>query len=177
MKNKAMQTRLSTEVLDFIHSRKSLQLASIDSEGHPYASYAPFAVGDNCLYVLLSEIAVHGVNLQENNKASVLIVEDEDSAQELYARIRVNYAMDVQLLEHGSADWKVALDCLMARHGERPGNLSKLTDFKMFKLIPTHGRYVKGFGRAFHLAGDTLAGEVVTHMTDGHKPRAEAANA
>ncbi|AQA19397.1 heme utilization protein HutZ [Halioglobus japonicus] len=177
MKNKAMQVRLSTEVRDFIDARKSLQLASIDADGYPYASYAPFAIGEDCLYVLLSEIAVHGVNLQKNPRASVLIVEDEDSAEELYARIRVNYAMDVQQLEHGSDDWQTALDCLVQRHGDRPGNLSKLADFKMFRLVPTHGRYVKGFGRAFHLAGKTLVGEVLTHMTDGHKPRAEAANA
>lgn len=173
MKNKAMQTRLSTEVIDFIHSRKSLQLATQGEEGAPYASYAPFAVGEDCLYVLLSEIAVHGVNLQKNSRASVLIVEDEDTAGELFARIRVNYSVNAELLEHESEDWQVALSCLIERHGERPSNLSQLRDFKMFRLVPAGGRYVKGFGRAFTLAGNTLAGEVLTHMTAGHKRRVE----
>ena len=77
MKNKAMQSRLATEVLDFIHSRKSLQLASLGADGAPYASYAPFAIGDDCLYVQLSEIAVHAVNLQRDGRASVLILEDD----------------------------------------------------------------------------------------------------
>ncbi len=176
MKNKAMQTRLSTEVLDFIQSRKSLQLATLLEDGAPYASYAPFAIGEDCLYVLLSEIAVHGANLQRDPRASVLIVEDEDTAGELFARIRVNYSMDVEFLEHGSDSWRDGLQQLAERHGERPINLSNLQDFKLFRLRPTSGRYVKGFGRAFTLAGNTLAGEVVTHMTDGHKPR-EAASA
>jgi putative heme iron utilization protein len=174
MKNKALQTRLSTEVLDFIHSRKSLQLATLLEDGSPYASYAPFAIGEDCLYVLLSEIAVHGSNLQRDPRASVLIVEDEDTAGELFARIRVNYAMDVEFLDHGSDDWQAGLEQLVDRHGERPLNLSNLQDFKMFCLRPTSGRYVKGFGRAFTLAGNTLAGEVVTHLIDGHVPREAA---
>ena len=174
MKNKAMQTRLSTEVTAFIHSRKSLQLASVLEDGAPYASYAPFAVGENCLYVLLSEIAVHGANLQRDPRASVLIVEDEDTADELFARIRVNYSMSVECLEHGSDSWRDGLEQLAQRHGERPLNLSELQDFKLFRLRPTSGRYVKGFGRAFTLTGGTLAGEGVTPMTDGHRPRKAA---
>lgn len=176
MKNKALQTRLSHEVLDFIQSRKSLHLASLGSDGAPFASYAPFAVGEDCLYVLLSEIATHGTNLQQDSRASVLVVEDEDPAGELFARIRINYTMEAQLLEHKSDDWKVALECLTARHGKRPANLSKLQDFRMFRLVPRGGRYVKGFGKAYSLAGGSLAGEVLTHLTDGHKPRSEAAN-
>ncbi len=175
MKNKAMQTRLSDEVMAFIHSRKSLHLASLGSDGSPFASYAPFAIGQDCLYVLLSEIATHGSNLQRDSRASVLVVEDEDSAGELFARIRVNYSVEAQLLAHKSAEWEEALGQLTARHGQRSANLSELEDFKMFRLVPKGGRYVKGFGRAYSLAGDTLAGEVLTHLTDGHRPRVEAA--
>ena len=98
MKNKAMQARLGSEVLDFIHSRKSLQLASLGTDGAPYASYAPFAIGENCLYVLLSELAIHGVNLQLNPRVSVLVIEDEDSADNLGSRGRRKYAMEARLL-------------------------------------------------------------------------------
>ena len=150
MKNKALQTRLSDEVMTFLQSRKSLHLASLGVDGAPFASYAPFAVGEECLYVLLSEIATHGINLQRNPRASVLVVQDEDTAAE-------------------------ALGYLSARHGQRPINLSKLQDFKMFRLNPRGGRYVKGFGKAYSLAGNTLAGEALTHLTDGHKPRAGSA--
>jgi len=175
LKNKALQTRLSEEVLQFMHSRKSLQLASLQADGSPYASYAPFAIGEDCLYVLLSEIAGHANNLQRDPRASVLVVEDEDSAGELFARIRVNYSVSAQLLAPESEAWQEALGHLVARLGQRPLNLSKLQDFKMFRLVPKGGRYVKGFGRAYTLAGNTLAGEVVNHLTDGHKPRAERA--
>lgn len=174
MKNQAMQSRLSQEVMDFIHSRQSLQLASISEAGEPFASYAPFAIGDDCLYVLLSEIALHAINLQANPTASVLIIEDEDSAGELFARIRVNYAMRAELISYNSADWQTGMSQLTARHGERPKNLGEHTDFKMFRLVPTRGRYVKGFGKAYTLAGNSLAGEEVEHLRDGHQRRSVA---
>jgi putative heme iron utilization protein len=171
MKNQRLESKLQEEVLSFIASRKSLQLSSITKEGKPYASYAPFAIGDECLYVLLSEIAVHAINLQANPEASVLILEDEDSAGELFARIRVNYSMTVDMIDLDDEQWQKGIDILAERHGERIGNLSELNDFKLFKLSPTGGRYVKGFGRAYMLAGGSLAGEEVEHMRDGHKKR------
>lgn len=174
MKNKAMEVRLSQEVLDFLHSRRSLQLSSLTPEGAPYASYAPFAIGDECLYVLLSEIAVHAVNLTANPQASVLIIEDEDTAGELFARVRVNYTVRADWLQYGSDEFKLGLASLVERHGERPASLSELSDFKLFRLAPLGGRYVKGFGKAYNLAGESLAGEVVTHMRDGHSPRPAA---
>ncbi len=171
MKNKAMETRLNQEVLDFIHSRRSLQLASLKEDGVPYASYAPFAIGDDCLYVILSEIAVHAINLQANPNASVLIIEDEDVAGELFARVRVNYTVRAEKLDYDSNDWHTGMEKLVARHGERPRNLGEHSDFKMFRLVPEGGRYVKGFGKAYDLAGESLAGEVVNHLRDGHKAR------
>lgn len=171
MKNTAMQTRLGDEVLAFLQSRKSLQLATLREDGSPYASYAPFAIGAECLYVLLSEIAVHAVNLQNNPLASVLVIQDEDSAEELFARVRVNYSMRAELLTFGTECWQLGVDTLIARHGDRVRSLSELDDFKLFRLLPQGGRYVKGFGRAYSIAGQTLGGESLDHMRDGHRQR------
>ncbi len=174
MKNKAMETRLNQEVLDFINGRRSLQIASLGDDGIPFASYAPFAVGEDVLYVILSDIAIHGVNLSKNPDASVLIIEDEDVAGELFARVRVNYTVKAQQLEYDSAEWRTGMDALVARLGERPRNLGEHTDFRMFKLVPQRGRYVKGFGKAYTLAGESLAGEIVDHLREGHKARSAA---
>lgn len=171
MSSERFTRKINLEVVDFIHSRRSLQLASIRDDGAPFASYAPFAIGDECLYVLISEIAVHARNLQANPLASVLIVEDEDSAEELFARKRVNYLMDAEKLQEDSPEWKTGVDTLHQRLGERILNLSTLGDFKLFRLIPREGRYVKGFARAYQLEGKTLAGEAVNHMRDGHRKR------
>ncbi len=170
MKNTAMQERLSDEISDFLNSRLSLNLSTIDAEGHPYASYAPFAIGDNCLYVLLSDVALHGLNLKNNPHAGVLVVEDEKEAQHLFARVRVNLSMKARTPELDSAEWKQGVDTLKTRHGEMVENLSVLSDFNLFKLDPIKGRYVKGFGKAFSFER-SINGDNMTHLTEGHKKR------
>lgn len=171
MKNAALQTRLSDEVLALIDSRRSLQLATVCENGSPYASYAPFARGDDCLYVLLSDIAVHGLNLARDARASVLLIEDECEAAELFARVRVNYRMRATEITTDDIEWERGVSLLEARHGERSRHLSGLADFRLFRLNPVGGRYIKGFGRAYDLEGDTLAGEVLQHLRDGHRLR------
>ncbi|CAA0081912.1 putative protein [BD1-7 clade bacterium] len=175
MKNTAMQARLDTEILDFVASRKTLQLASIDENGLPFSSYAPFAIGDDCIYVLLSEIAVHGINLMVNPRASALVIEDEDTADILFARKRVNYQMRVENIEYQADGWDLGIETLVHRHGEISANLSQKEDFKLFRLIPERGRYVKGFGKAYSFSGDSLTGDVLDHMRDGHVDRKTSA--
>ncbi|WP_036590140.1 HugZ family protein [Oceanospirillum maris] len=174
-KKEKLALKINRDVIDFINSRKSLLISSIQPDGKPYASYAPFAIGDDCLYVLLSEIALHAVNLQHNPAASVLIVQDEDSSKELFARVRVNYSVEAELLEVDSEQWFQGVDIMEARLGDRIRNLSQLSDFRLFRLKPQGGRFVKGFGAAFDLAGNTLAGEAVNQLREGHKKRTEAA--
>ncbi len=166
-----MGERIQKEIIDFTGSRKSLLLSSITPEGKPYASYAPFALGESCLYVLISEIAIHAINLQHNPVASVLIIEDENEADDLFARKRVNYSVNCKQLEFSSDQWQKGITSLADRLGDRINSLSEMEDFKLFKLTPKSGRYVKGFGRAYDFEGESLAGEHVEHLKDGHTKR------
>ncbi|WP_417221926.1 HugZ family protein [Amphritea sp.] len=174
MSKESLQARVQAEVLTFINSRQSLQLATIGDDNQPYASYSPFAIGDDCLYVLLSEMAVHASNLRTNPKAAVMIIQDEDSSKELFARVRVNYSIDAEWLDYADEQWARGINALADRHGDRIDKLSQLSDFKLFKLKPTGGRYVKGFGRAYTLAGNGLTGHEVQHITGGHVKRTAA---
>ena len=108
--------------------------------------------------MLLSNIAIHAKNLKTNKQTSILIIEDEDSAGELFARIRVNYQARVEHININDDGWENGIQALVKRHGERSKNLSELPDFNLFKIIPEQGRYVKGFGKAYSFAGETLTG-------------------
>lgn len=163
--------KLGSEIRSFVDSRHSLMLSTLTPQGEPYASYAPFAYADDNLYVLISEIATHALNLQVNSSASVLIIEDEDSANELFARRRVNYRIQSEPIPVDSERWQPAIDLLRDRLGSRIDGLSRLSDFKLFKLTPLSGRYVKGFGRAYAFEGSGFTGNEVNHLQDGHKRR------
>lgn len=170
------QDNLQGEILQFINKRKSLHLSSIDPQGLPYASYAPFGIGAQCLYVLLSDIALHAINLKTNPTASVMIIEDEDSAEELFGRLRVTYRIEASEIPHDAgAAYDTGIEALRSRHGERIDNLRKLSDFHLFRLQPVSGRYVKGFGRAYDFKGESLNGDSISHLRDGHVERSTAA--
>lgn len=171
MNNQGLEKEIREEILRFIDDRQSLMLSSLDQDGVPYASYAPFAVGDNCLFILISEIAVHARNLQQHPQASVLIIEDENSATELFARLRVQFRVHAELISPDSIDWEQGIRCLHERHGERIKSLSQLGDFKLFRLQPEGGRYVKGFGKAYRIEGGTLSGERLSQLRGGHVKR------
>lgn len=177
MTSERIAGRVGPEIKELLDSRKSLFLSSLTEDGTPYASYAPFAIADEGFYVLLSEIAVHAVNLQANPLASVLVVEDEDTAKQLFARLRVTYQVEAQLIANDSDKWHAGIELLATRHGEIIGNLSQLADFKLFSLEPKSGRFVKGFGRAFAFSGKGLLGDEIAHMRDGHKKREEVSQA
>lgn len=171
MMSSSQETRLTGEIMSFINARKSLHLSSLQADGTPYASYAPFAIGDDCLYVLLSEIALHALNLQSNPMASVLLIEDEASADELFARLRINYRVEAHQVDRDAPEWAQGIATMVERLGSRVQGLSELEDFKLFRLEPRGGRYVKGFGRAYTINGNTLSGETLSHLRDGHRKR------
>ncbi|MDX1452657.1 MAG: pyridoxamine 5'-phosphate oxidase family protein [Oleiphilaceae bacterium] len=174
MNNQVLEQNLKEEILALVDGRKSLQLASSNQAGQPYASYAPFAHDGEAIYVLLSEIALHGRNLQDRPEASVLIIEDEDSAEQLFARRRVNYQVQARYIQHGAEGWQQGIEVLAQRHGERVMRLSELDDFKLFRLQLNSGRYVKGFGKAYELVGGGLTGHSLEHLRDGHRKRSAA---
>lgn len=171
MKSKCLAQHISNEIMMMVNSRKTLMLSTLDENNHPYASYAMFAAGRDCLYVLVSDIAVHGMNLRIHPQASVMIIEDEDTAIELFARLRVTYQVEAECVQVDSDGWHVGIALLTERHGQRITNLSQLTDFRLFKLNPLGGRYVKGFGKAYQIDTGTLAGENLEHLRNGHKKR------
>ncbi len=60
---------------DFLNGFDSLCMSTVDKEGWPLISYAPFVVDDNrSFYVFLSDLAKHTSFLRESGKASVMLL-------------------------------------------------------------------------------------------------------
>ena len=55
---------------------------------------------------------------------------------------------------------------MQTRLGEMIENLSQLGDFRLYRLNPVIGRYVKGFGQAFDVTGEDLLS--IVHLNEGH---------
>ena len=148
---KQLLSEVLREALEFSESRKSLLLSTVDSDGLPHASYAPFvrnASGD--FYILVSELSSHTEFLARGN-ASILLIEDESDASQIFARTRVSFHCTVQFVERHSEVWSEKVDAMQLRHGAIIETLVSLADFRMCRLIPDNGRYVRGFGQAYNI--------------------------
>ncbi|MDO6542349.1 heme utilization protein HutZ [Photobacterium sanguinicancri] len=167
VKQERLQNRLGPEIKEFREACQTLQLATVDANGKPNVSYAPFALLEDGYYVLISQIARHARNLLENPQVSLMMIEDEGMSKTLYARKRLTFEADVSVVERQSDTWLEAVAGLKARFGDIVDGLSGLEDFTMFRLAPTQGLFVKGFGQAFQVSSDDLVDFV--HLTEGHR--------
>lgn len=165
IKQQRLQNRLTPEVHEFRDQCQTLQMATLNN-GLPHVSYSPFAHTNRGYYILVSDIAQHGANLQNDPHISIMMIESEDAAKSIYARRRLSFDAIAEHIHPTSSQWQEGIDALRSRHGDIIENLSQLNDFKLYQLTPQSGRYVKGFGKAFNISGNELL--EFTHLTEGH---------
>ena len=148
---------LEESFTNFKQSVKTLQLSTLTAEGKPNASYSPFVVDkQGNFYIFVSQLASHTQDLLANPQASILLIQDEADARQIFARRRISYQCDVEIVSDDSSDYLLMLNALEERFGNVVELLRTLPDFILFKLTPFQGQYVKGFGKAYKLVGDGL---------------------
>ncbi|MDA0150573.1 heme utilization protein HutZ [Vibrio sp. LaRot3] len=167
IKQERLQGRLEPEIKEFRQERRTLQLATVDADGRPNVSYAPFVQNQDGYFVLISEIARHARNLQVNPNVSLMMIEDEESSKQLFARKRLTFDAVASVVERDSEQWHQVIAQMTERFGEIIDGLSQLQDFVLFNLTAENGLFVKGFGQAYQVSGDDMVDFV--HLQDGHK--------
>ena len=154
------------EAMALLGSFKTLQMATASAAGEPEASYAPFVrTDDNAFYICVSDLSRHTGHLAANSRASVLLIEDESEAAQLFARRRLVFECAAGQVERGSARWNAVMDLFEHEFGAVIGLIRPLADFRMFALVPRRGVFVKGFGQAYRIAGPGL--DALRHVKDG----------
>ncbi len=160
--------RLPEEVSHFIEGFSTLQIASVDEQGNPHASYAPFTRVNGQFVMLLSDVSRHARNLKQQQKASLMLIESETDAKHLFARKRLTLDCQTSNLDKESDAGQALLQQLETKFGDIVGRLKVLEDFNLFTFTPEQAVYVKGFGQAFNLNGDL---NQVKHLTEGHRAK------
>ena len=167
VKQERLQGRLGPEIKEFRQERRTLQLATVDAEGRPNVSYAPYVQNQEGYFVLISKIARHARNLLENPNVSLMMIEDEESSKQLFARKRLTFDAVANVVERDTEMWQQVVGQMKERFCEIIDGLSQLEDFVLFNLKPESGLFVKGFGQAYQVSGDDLVDFV--HLQEGHK--------
>lgn len=149
----------------FLKSRQSLMLSTQAQNGELETSVVPFVELENgVLAILVSELAQHtqnlmallasetqklGMNKKSAGLVSGLLVADEASTEQLFARERLSLQLKVEAVAVDSDERRTILSLMQAQFGEVIEVLAGLPDFHCFKLQVESGRYVKGFGAAY----------------------------
>ncbi len=146
---------------------QSILLATVHQDGSPLASYTPFALNDDRsrLWILVSDLAGHAQNLVRTKQCSALVIRDEQDSPQVYVRERLQYEMDAEECPRDGHTWEMGVTALRERHGGLVDTLTSLTDFRLFQLNPTSGRYIVGFGQAFELRRGSLC--MIDHHLQG----------
>lgn len=165
-RQEVLQNRLGPEIQEMKQQVKTLVLATVDQDGTPNVSYAPFVIHNGEYCVLISTIARHARNLQAVPKVSLMLIDDESKSREIFARRRLTFDATARIVERHSPEWEETVAQLKARHGDLVSELSTMLDFNVFSFKPTHGLFVKGFGKAFDVSVDDLVSFV--HLDEGH---------
>jgi len=134
-----------------ILTHQTLLLASRSPDGNADISYAPYVRDEDSFFVFVSELAKHTKNLLTHPHASVLFIEPETAAKNLFARQRLT--LECRVREIGKSDTMYAqqLNALAQKFGEIVGVLRTLPDFHLLALTPIRGQFVAGFGKTFEV--------------------------
>ncbi len=153
----AESAKLNHEMRAFRDTRRSVVLATTDSEGLPDASYAPcLEDAEGHVYIFVSGLARHTQNLLTIGRVSVLFIEDEGETANVFALRRVTLDCSAEPIPRDHPDWVGVLDGLAERQGKLVETLRGLADFQLFRLTPRSATYVRGLGQTFRFEGEGL---------------------
>ena len=142
-------TEQLTEIAQFRGTFRTVVLATSGAGGEPTASYAPYVTdGTGDLFILVSGLARHTRDLVETGRASLLFVEEESAARNLFGRRRLTCDCAGVEVQREDPEWVERTELLRQRQGKIVNMLRQLPDFRLFRLGPRSGSWVAGFAQA-----------------------------
>lgn len=155
-----------------VASQRTGTLATLTEEGFPYGSYVTFALDGAHPVFLVSTMAEHTKNLENNDRASLLV--HEDGATDPLANGRVTLVGRCTRM----ADATSAREAFLAVHPQASYYVD-FKDFGFFELKVESVRYIGGYGRMSWIDVDGWqtaerdpvadgAADIISHMNDDH---------
>ena len=156
-------------MLDFISGFRSAVIGTLDEEGNPFCSYAPFVYDDHRYYVFISDIAAHARNLRRVPKASLFFIEDEKGAANIFARKRVTLKCETEIIPRNDVRFGTVMEKFKTRFGaDFIGMLMQMQDFNLHTFRAVGGEATFGFGEAYTLGGEHME-TLLPRRGGGHK--------
>lgn len=142
------------QVRDLLGSRATGALATLH-DGAPSVSLVPFALLPGAALIHISGLAAHTHDLVADPRASLLVSQPEEGAEDLRALARVALQAVARVLEPGSPEHESGRRAYLARF---PGSEAffGLADFRLVALEFRGARAILGFAQARTLTAEDL---------------------
>jgi putative heme iron utilization protein len=126
--------------------------------GEPAVSMVPFVLpaADTRLLIHVSTLAPHTRDMQEHSRVSLLVMAEPSAELSPQALPRVALQAEALTLPRDGAAYAAARATYLERFPDA-APMFELGDFSIVALQPVSARLVAGFGRAYSLAGESLA--------------------
>ncbi|MDQ7045785.1 MAG: hypothetical protein Q9M32_07730 [Sulfurimonas sp.] len=147
---------------NFDKNKFSLVISSTSTDNEPLTNYAPFVKLEQDYFVSVSSNLPHFTNMAETKKAHILIIEDEATAEHIYARKRLYFSAVCEVVTQANEESIFKL--FDARYGDKLSFLRSMKDFKIIKISPQERSLVLGFGAAYKMGVDgELLNKSISH--------------
>ena len=141
--------------LQLVQSQQTLLLSTISEQGKAESSYAPYIRDkEGVFYIFVSELASHTKNMLQNHQASILFIQPESEAKNLFARERAVFDCVINEVQQQDECYYKQMLIMKEKFGETVELLQSLPDFHLLALAPVNGKYIAGFGKAFSINMD-----------------------
>ena len=146
---------------------------SIDVEGYPFGSIAPYALDyDSQPAILISEIAQHTRNIKHDNKVSLTVF--DPLAEDPQAASRLTWIGDAESIDPSETDIRERY----LRYFPSAESYFETHDFSFYRIRLRRARFIGGFGQIFWIEPDSMLLKnpfgkaergIVEHMNRDHQ--------
>jgi len=138
------------ELETFTDNVESVILSTVSKKGEPFASYSPFVEDkEGNFYVFISTAVPHSHNMFSTKKAHIMFLEDESKTEHIYARRRLYFSAECEKFEEDDVREEDILKLFKEKFRSRVSFFSSMKDSRIYKLKPSNGNIILGFGSAF----------------------------
>ena len=114
-----------------------------------------FEADFSAFYIHVSQLGKHTADMEADPHVSLLLTEADDGRADPQTLVRVSIQGTAAMIPRNTPEYPLIKETYLTRFSEAE-QLFGLGDFNLWRISPTGGRFVAGFGRAFNLSPDAL---------------------
>jgi putative heme iron utilization protein len=151
-----MKERAAERAADLLRRHRIAALGTLHG-GVPNVTMTPFALLADPLQlvVLVSGLASHTKDMQDDGRVGVLVTEPESDGLSVHTLARVSMQGDARALSPTDPHYDAARQAYATRFPDMTG-LFSLGDFVLFAIAPLSVRVVSGFAQAASIKPEAL---------------------